>query len=153
MGKKRVLKEVNDQTAQQEVEALNSAMKKGEDSAVVKKVSTRGGRIYIQVSYNNVRVSATDSNGKMLAWSTSGHLRFKGPKKATPFAAAQVTENLLQKIQKIGLSEFDVFVKGIGGGRDSALRTLVAKGVNIISISDRTGIPHGGCRPPRLRRL
>lgn len=153
MGKKRTIKQTTEQ-ALDEVDALNSALKKGEDaSSNVKKVTTRSGRLYIQVSYNNVRISATDSNGNMIAWSTSGHLRFKGPKKATPFAAAQVAENLLQKIAKTGLVDFDVFVKGIGAGRDSALKTLVNKRVIMKSITERTGIPHGGCRGRKLRRV
>lgn len=152
MGKKRIFKQTEDE-AIKEVDNIKTALKKSEESATTKKVTTKKGRLYIKVSYNNVRVSATDDLGNMIAWSTSGHLRFKGPKKATPYAAAQVTENLLQKIKKVGLTDFDIFISGIGGGRDSSLRTMAAKKVNMLSIKETTGIPHGGCRPRKARRV
>ncbi len=152
MGKKRVISQTSEE-ALKEVDALKSAKKQSDESISTKKVVSRSGRIYISVSYNNVRIVATNEKGDVIAWSTSGHLKFKGPKKATPFAASQVAENLLQKISKSGLNNFEVFVKGIGSGRDSALRTLSSKNVNITQISDITPIRHGGCRPRAERRV
>ncbi len=151
MGKKRVQQQEVEETIK-EAESLKSILKKGEDKVISKKLIGKKGNIYISATYNNIRVSATDEKGNMIAWSTSGHLKFKGPKKATPFAASQVANNLLQKISKSGISEFSVFVKGYGGGRESALRTLVAKDLNITMLKDITSLRHGGCRPPRARR-
>jgi len=152
MGKKKVIKQTNEE-AIKEAEVLQAAMKKSENTEVSAKRAPGQGRIYIVASYNNILMTATDSQGNALGWSSSGHLQFKGPKKATPFAAAQVAESLLQKIKKTGIMDFSVFIKGVGSGRESALRTLIARGVNILSIKDVTPIPHGGCRPKKLRRV
>jgi small subunit ribosomal protein S11 len=152
MGKKRVKEQKIEETIK-EAESLKSILKKEEDKTISKKLIGKKGNIYISATYNNIRVSATDEKGNMIAWSTSGNLKFKGPKKATPFAASQVANNLLQKISKSGISEFNVFVRGYGGGRESALRTLIAKDLNIIKFKDITPIRHGGCRPPRARRV
>jgi small subunit ribosomal protein S11 len=152
MGKKKVIKQTNEE-AIKEAEVLQAAMKKSENTQASVKRAPGQGRIYIVASYNNILMTATDSQGNALGWSSSGHLQFKGPKKATPFAAAQVAESLLQKIKKTGIMDFSVFIKGVGSGRESALRTLIARGVNILSIKDVTPIPHGGCRPKKLRRI
>jgi len=152
MGKKKVIKQTNEE-AIKEAEVLQAAMKKSENTQASVKRAPGQGRIYIVASYNNILMTATDSQGNALGWSSSGHLQFKGPKKATPFAAAQVAESLLQKIKKTGIMDFSVFIKGVGSGRESALRTLIARGVNILSIKDVTPIPHGGCRPKKLRRV
>lgn len=98
-------------------------------------------------------MTATDFSGNVIGWTSGGHLQFKGPKKATPFAAARVAEALVQKIRKAGLNEFQVFIRGVGGGRESALRTLISQGLNIISIKDITPVAHGGVRPPKVRRV
>jgi len=152
MGKKKVIKQTSEE-AIKEAEVLQAAMKKAENSDVSVKRAPGQGRIYIVASYNNILMTATDSQGNVLGWSSSGHLQFKGPKKATPFAAAQVAESLLQKIKKSGIMDFSVFIRGVGSGRESALRTLIARGVNIFSIKDVTPIPHGGCRPAKVRRI
>ncbi len=152
MGKKKVIKQTSEE-AIKEAEVLQAAMKKAENSDVSVKRAPGQGRIYIVASYNNILMTATDSQGNVLGWSSSGHLQFKGPKKATPFAAAQVAESLLQKIKKTGIMDFSVFIRGVGSGRESALRTLIARGVNIFSIKDVTPIPHGGCRPAKVRRI
>lgn len=111
------------------------------------------GQIHIKSTYNNTMVTLTDVNGGVIAWSSAGSLGFKGAKKATPFAATNIVNSLLEKTKKVGLKEVEVFVKGIGSGRDSAIRAVAANGLVISSISDITPIPHNGCRPPKPRRV
>lgn len=111
------------------------------------------GRVYISSSYNNTVITLTDSAGNVVSWASAGSIGFKGTKKATPFAASKVAEAVSQSIKKLGMQKIAVFVKGVGGGRDSAIRSLVARGLDISSISDVTPIPHDGCRPPKARRV
>ncbi|MBU4315086.1 30S ribosomal protein S11 [Patescibacteria group bacterium] len=111
------------------------------------------GRAYIQSTLNNTIVSITDQNGNVLAWASAGNCGFRGPKKSTPYAAGKVVEKVLEKIDNLGMKELSVHVIGIGNGRDSALRSLNAKGLNIISIKETTPVPHNGCRPRRARRI
>lgn len=111
------------------------------------------GRAYIQATINNTIVTLTDQNGNTLAWASAGHVGFTGPKKATPYAAGKVVERVSEKVEAFGLKDLSVFVLGIGSGRDSAVRTLNAKGFNILSIKELTPVPHNGCRPPRARRV
>ncbi len=111
------------------------------------------GRASIQCTYNNTIVSLTDANGAVLGWSSSGHLGFKGAKKSTPYAATQVVGDVTEKVKKFGLQEVEVFVKGVGSGREAAIRALANNGFNLISIKDLTPIPHNGCRPRRPRRI
>jgi small subunit ribosomal protein S11 len=111
------------------------------------------GAIYIEATYNNTRVTLTDPKGNVLLWSTSGALGFKGAKKGTPFAAAKVTETLLERAEVMGLQNVDVVIKGVGSGRESALRTIAGRGLSISSIKDTTPVPHNGPRPPRPRRV
>lgn len=111
------------------------------------------GNAYIQATYNNTMVTLTDSNGDVLAWSSAGKVGFKGPKKATPYAASQVVKDAVAKAAVYGLKDVRVFVRGIGGGREGAIRALNANGLNITIINDVTPIPHNGCRPPKKRRV
>lgn len=111
------------------------------------------GNTYIQASYNNTIISITDPNGAVLGWSSAGSTGFKGPKKATPYAASVVVKDLMTKVADYGVKEVNVFVKGIGGGRESAIRALHANGLTVMSITDTTPIPHNGCRPPKRRRV
>lgn len=111
------------------------------------------GQAYVKASYNNTMISITDINGNMIAWSSAGSLGFKGAKKATPYAATKIAETVIEKIKKIGISDVAVFVKGIGGGREAAIRALANKGLNINSIKDVTPLPHNGCKPPKVRRI
>lgn len=111
------------------------------------------GQAHIKASYNNTVLAITDTNGNMLAWSSSGSLGFKGAKKATPYAATKIAETVIEKIKKTGISEVSVFVKGIGGGREAAVRALANKGLNIVSVKDVTPLPHNGCKPPKVRRI
>ena len=111
------------------------------------------GNAYIQATYNNTIVSIADCNGSVLAWSSSGKVGFKGPKKATPYAASQVVKDVTEKVAIYGMRDVHVFVKGIGGGREGAIRGLNANGLNVLSVSDVTPVPHNGCRPPKKRRV
>lgn len=111
------------------------------------------GRIYIQATYNNTIVTATDSVGNVLAWSSAGSAGFRGPKKATPYAASVIIKNVAEKTQPYNLRDVHVFVKGVGVGRDGAIRALHANNINVLSIRDVTPIPHNGCRPPKVRRV
>lgn len=124
---------------------------KNKKKKIVRQVSH--GNVYIQASYNNTIVSITDPNGDVLGWSSSGKVGFKGPKKATPYAAGMVVKDVSDKIAKFGLKEVHVFVKGIGGGREGAIRALHLNGLNVLSVGDVTPIPHNGCRPPKKRRV
>ncbi|QQS21422.1 MAG: 30S ribosomal protein S11 [Candidatus Moraniibacteriota bacterium] len=111
------------------------------------------GRASIQCSYNNTIVTLTDMNGATLAWSSSGHLGFKGAKKSTPYAATQVVSEVVEKVRKFGLQEVEVFIKGVGSGREAAVRALANNGLILLSIRDITPLPHGGCRPRKPRRV
>lgn len=111
------------------------------------------GRAYIQASYNNTIVTFTDPKGDVLSWSSAGKCGFKGPKKSTAYAAGIVVRDAAQRIRPYGLQEVEVSVKGIGSGREAAVRALNAQGIIVLSIKDMTPIPHGGCRPPKVRRV
>lgn len=117
------------------------------------KKQIRRGQAHIQATYNNTMVTLTDQNGNVIAWSSAGSCGFKGPKKSTPYAAGVVVRNAVEKVKETGLAEVDVLVKGIGSGREGAIRALQANGLQVISIKDMTPIPHNGCRPPKLRRV
>ncbi|OGL72979.1 30S ribosomal protein S11 [Candidatus Uhrbacteria bacterium RIFCSPHIGHO2_12_FULL_60_25] len=116
-----------------------------------RQVST--GRAYVQSTYNNTIVTLTDPDGNVLAWASAGNAGFRGPKKATPYAASVIVRNAVERANDYGLKEVHVFVKGVGQGRESAIRAFNANGVNVLSIKDVTPIPHNGCRPPRPRRV
>lgn len=118
----------------------------------IKKQITKG-RVYIQATYNNTIVSFTDSQGNVLVWSSAGKCGFKGPKKATAYAANVVVQQAMDKVRAIGLKDVDVFVKGVGAGREAAVRALAAQGLNILSLKDVTPIPHNGPRSPKPRRV
>ena len=111
------------------------------------------GRVYVQATYNNTIVTITDQTGNVLSWCSAGQAHFRGPKKSTPYAAGIITNKALEKAQKYNLQEVDVFVKGVGSGRDAAVRALYANRLDILSIKDVTGVPHNGCRPPKSRRV
>lgn len=111
------------------------------------------GRASIQCTYNNTIVTLADLNGGVLAWSSSGHLGFKGAKKSTPYAATQVVAEVSEKVKKYGVQDLEVFVKGVGSGREASIRALANNGFNLTSIKDITPVPHNGCRPRRPRRI
>jgi small subunit ribosomal protein S11 len=111
------------------------------------------GRAYIQSSFNNTKITLTDPNGNVIAWGSSGTMGFRGSRKGTAFAAQRAAEQTARKGMDHGLRQVEVFVKGPGSGREAAIRTLQASGLNIVSIRDVTPIPHNGCRPPKKRRI
>lgn len=148
MGKKRVIQQTKEELLK-EREKIETKIKK-EIKPVTKKI--KDGKIFIFSSYNNTTFTLTDTQGNVLGWASAGSIGFKGTKKATPFAASKVAEAILQIIRKLGIDKVAVSVKGIGSGRESAIRALASKGLNIISIEDITPVPHNGCRPPKPRR-
>ncbi|HBF67567.1 MAG TPA: 30S ribosomal protein S11 [Candidatus Magasanikbacteria bacterium] len=125
--------------------------KKQQKKNAIKQISQ--GKAYVKASYNNTIVSITDMQGNVLAWASSGVVGFKGPKKATPYAATLIVKKVAEAVEQYGLKEVVVSVQGIGGGREAAIRALNAHGFNVTSIIDTTPIPHNGCRPPHRRRV
>ena len=152
MGKKKI-------TTQSEEQALKEGetLEKNIDKASAgktggsKKIDT--GKVYINATYNNTLITATNKSGDVLAWVSAGGLGFSGPKKATPFASSKAIAALAEKLKKIGLINVDVVVKGVGSGRDSAIRSLANQGFNILSVRDVTPIPHNGPKPKKSRRI
>jgi small subunit ribosomal protein S11 len=127
------------------------------DKKVIKKKKQKkniiSGLAYISATFNNTMVTITDEQGNSIAWSSAGVKGFKGSRKSTPYAAQIAAEDAGTKAKEFGLKNLQVFVKGPGGGRESALRALQAVGFYITSIRDTTPIPHNGCRPPKKRRV
>ena len=159
MGKKRVIK-------QSDTEALEEAKRGGGETAESasgdqaspkqkrgKITKMAAARIYIAASYNNTMVSITDAQGNLLLWATAGSLGFKGPKKATPYAASRVIDDIFTRLGNVDLGKVSIYARGIGGGRDAALRALATRGLDIAALEDITPIPHNGCRPKKARRV
>jgi small subunit ribosomal protein S11 len=117
------------------------------------KKSIPQGRAYIHSTFNNVIVTLTDPAGNVLSWGSSGTAGCKGSRKGTPYAAQMAAESAAKKAKEHGLRQVDVFVRGPGGGREAAIRSLQIAGLTITSIRDVTPIPHNGCRPPKRRRV
>ncbi len=111
------------------------------------------GKIYIQSTYNNTIITVTDDKGQVIGWGSAGHAGFKGSKKSTPYAAQRTMEDTMARIKNVGLTEVDVFVRGIGSGREAAVRALTSIGIGVLSIKDTTPIRHGGVRPKKARRV
>ena len=111
------------------------------------------GQAYIKSTFNNTIISITDPTGAVISWSSSGQVGFKGSRKSTPFAAQLAAEAAARRAQEHGLKKVDVFVKGPGSGRETAIRSLQAAGLEVGSISDVTPQAHNGCRPPKIRRI
>lgn len=152
MGKKKI-KEQSSEELLKEKSALDAAVARSASAGAKKSRKVEKGRIYINASYNNTVVTVTDSSGNVLAWATAGSLGFSGPKKATPFASSKVIAAITEKLKATGPTTVEVIVKGIGGGRDSAVRSLINQGFNVTSIKDATPIPHNGPRPRKVRRV
>lgn len=111
------------------------------------------GQVHIQASFNNTIVTITDPKGNVLGWKSAGSVGFKGSRKSTPFAAQQAGRNAARLAMDMGMRTVDIFVKGPGPGRESAIRSLMAAGLQVTSITDVTPLPHNGCRPPKKRRV
>jgi small subunit ribosomal protein S11 len=125
-------------------------MKKGKKK---EKKNVQSGIAHIQASFNNTIVTITDMTGNVLAWSSAGNQGFKGSRKSTPFAAQRVADTAAKKAMDHGMRQIEVYVKGPGAGRESAIRALQGAGLKINMIKDVTPIPHNGCRPPKRRRV
>lgn len=111
------------------------------------------GQAHIQATFNNIIISLTNSTGQVISWSSAGKMGFRGSKKNTPYAAQTAAQDCGKTAYDLGLRKVDVFVKGPGSGRESAIRNLQAAGIEVLSIQDITPIPHNGCRPPKRRRI
>jgi small subunit ribosomal protein S11 len=111
------------------------------------------GQAHIRASFNNIIISMTNSVGQVISWGSAGKMGFKGSKKNTPYAAQMATESCAQKAHDLGLRKVEVFVKGPGAGRESAIRTIQNSGIEVTTITDVTPLPHNGCRPPKRRRV
>lgn len=125
--------------------------KKGRKKKIDKKVPV--GVAHVKATYNNTIVALTDLSGNVISWASAGMAGFKGPKKSTPYAAQIITRIAVERAREFGLTEVNVIVKGVGTGRESAIRALNANGLIITSIKDITPIPHNGCRPKKPRRV
>ncbi|OGZ34648.1 MAG: 30S ribosomal protein S11 [Candidatus Portnoybacteria bacterium RBG_19FT_COMBO_36_7] len=144
----------SEQDVLREEQELSAAQKKAVSGATsLKSKRVEKSKAFILSSYNNTILTLTDMNGDVLASASSGALGFKGPKKATPFAASKVVEAVIEKVRKLGVREVVVYVRGIGSGREAAIRALASHGLEISAIKDITPIPHNGCRPPKVRRV
>ena len=111
------------------------------------------GIVHVEATFNNTHVAITDTDGRVICWSSAGSLGFKGSRKGTPFAAQQAASNAANMARDHGVRSVDVRVSGPGSGRESAVRALAASGIEVRSIRDTTPIPHNGCRPPKRRRV
>lgn len=144
MGKKRIIKKAGG-TVDQELKARSLGK--------IPKKKIDGGILNILSTYNNTLINLCDGNGNMIMWSSSGSLGFKGAKKGTPFAASKVAELLAEKAKMMGMNNIDVVVKGVGAGRESAIRAFAAKGFDVKSITDNTPVPHNGPKSRKPRRV
>ena len=133
--------------------SAGGAPKKGQKTRRREKKNVPHGAAHIKSTFNNTIVSITDPQGNVIAWASSGHVGFKGSRKSTPFAAQLAAENAARKAQEHGVKKVDVFVKGPGSGRETAIRTIQNTGIEVVGIKDVTPIPHNGCRPPKRRRV
>lgn len=131
------------------------AAKKGKSTRVRRRErkNIERGQAHIQSTFNNTMVTLTDMQGNVISWASAGQLGFKGSRKSTPFAAQQAAEEAARKAMEHGLKTVEVYVKGPGSGREAAIRSLQAAGLEVSLIKDVTPIPHNGCRPPKRRRV
>lgn len=146
MGKKRIITKSEAEATPQELEGKSSQKKTSKRQVI-------NGVAHINISYNNTLISISDLKGEIIAWSSAGRLGFKGTKKSTPYVANLVVKDCVERAKKFNLTNIKIIVKGIGPGRESAIRSLAGMGLNITSIMDATAIPHGGVRRPKPRRV
>lgn len=149
MGKKKVIQETTEDALKEK--EVTEAKIKGKKETKARRLERAN--VYVQATYNNTIITMTDLNGEVVASESAGALGFKGPKKATPFAASKVVESLMNKVGKTGVKEVNIFIKGVGSGREGAIRAIAANRLDILSLKDITPIPHNGCRPPKPRRV
>lgn len=140
-------------TVEEKVPATDAASKiKGARKKKAKAKVTKG-KVYINSTYNNTIISVTDPVGNVLAWGSSGKTGFKGSKKSTPYAGQRTMEDLISRVKERGLVEVDVLIKGVGSGRESAIRALQGSGMTVLTIKDQTPVAHGGVRQKKVRRI
>lgn len=151
VGKKKVIKKTGEELLKEREDIETKIHKQELRPGAAGRI--REAVLYVYSSYNNTILTLTDRQGRVLAWTSAGKIGFKGTKKGTPYAANRVAGVMAQIIQKMKLEKIHIKVKGIGGGRESVVRTLVAKGISLETIEDVTPIPHNGCKPPKPRRL
>jgi len=144
-------KEVKEKDVVVEAPVKEAVVATKSKKAAKRQVTT--GRVYVKSTYNNTVVTFTDTVGNTLTQCSAGQVGFRGPKKSTPYAAGIVIAKAAEKLRLYGLREVSVFVRGVGGGREAAIRALNANGINVLSIKDVTPIPHNGCRPRKARRV
>lgn len=144
MGKKRIVKKNSS--------GVDSALKARSLAKLVKRKVVEG-TLYVESGYNNTRLTLTDKGGNALAWSSSGSLGFKGAKKGTPFAASKIGELIGEKAQQAGIKSVNVIVKGVGSGRESAIRSFAAFNIELTTIEDRTPVPFNGPKPRKPRHV
>ncbi len=132
-------------------QSVRSVRRKGGVRKVKRTLSS--GQVHIFATFNNTIVTVTDSQGNTVAWGSAGSAGYKGSRKSTPFAARLAAEQAIKAAMAMGLQEVDLFVKGPGPGRESAIRAVQSLGLRVTSISDITPVPHNGCRPPKKRRV
>ena len=142
--------DIKDTAEQTAAPAAGTAAPKRKKGA---KVKVTKGKVYVQSTYNNTIITITDMTGNVISWGSAGLAGFKGSKKSTPYAAQRTMEDTIQRVKDRGLQEVDVLVKGIGSGRESAVRALQSSGLTVLSIKDQTPTPHGGVRPKKVRRV
>ena len=151
MGKKKIVTNSDENTTLGPNDPLKSEVKVSAPQKIKGK-RVDSGVLCVESTYNNTKLVLTDQKGGTVAWASSGSIGFKGAKKGTPFAAAKVGESLAEKASNFGVKEVKVVVKGVGSGRESAIRGFISKGINIVSIQDMTPVPHNGPKPPKPRR-
>lgn len=144
MGRKRVIKKSG---AGQDISLKNRALAKLTKKKIV------SGKLYVEATYNNTKLSLTDKAGNVIIWSSSGALGFKGAKKGTPFAAAKVGEVVGERAKNAGVKDVDVIITGVGSGREAAVRSFIAFGIEVNSIEDRTPVAHNGPKAKNPRRV
>lgn len=144
MGKKRIIKKGG---GSDQEEAKSRMLSRASKKKITK------GVLYIESTYNNTKLTLTDEKGDTVLWGSAGSMGFKGTKKSTPYAASKIAGALGERARIIGLSQIDVIVKGVGAGRESAIRSFAASGIDILNIKDKTPIPHNGPKPPKPRRV
>ena len=152
MGQKKVI-EKTEKELLEESKKMEEAMTKSAKKSAAAAGKIGVGRIYVNFSYNNTILTATNKNGDVVAWISAGSMGFSGPKKATPFAASKMVAAVSEKLKKAGFSDIEVILRGVGSARDASLKSLAGQGFNILSIKDVTPIPHNGPRAPKRRRV
>jgi small subunit ribosomal protein S11 len=111
------------------------------------------GQVHVKASFNNIIISVTNSTGQVISWGSAGKMGFRGSKKNTPYAAQMAAQSACQVAYELGMRKADIYVKGPGSGRESAMRTVQSVGIDVVNIYDVTPLPHNGCRPPKRRRV